>query len=345
MRNAFSRGGPLQGLAIMSGFVLALVALAALLPDTPRGHDHLWIGLGGLIVNAANLQTVFTGFRAAFQQGSQMVTATYQRIATVVPSTTREEKYGWLGSLPRLREWVGDRVVHSLSLHDYAIKNRKFESTVAVSRDQIDDDSYALLAPTMQEMGYAAAEFPDELVWGALAAGFSTKCYDGQYFFDTDHPVGGVGDAAVTSVSNMQAGSGAPWYLLATKRPLKPLIYQARRPFTPRAPNNLDDRQVFMTDEFLFGVDGRCNTGYGFWQQAFGSKAALTADNFVAARAAMSRVTNDAGKPLGIRPDLLVVGVSNEAAAEAVINAQFLAGGGTNTLYQAVEVLVVPWLA
>lgn len=345
MRNVFARSGHGRGLAVLSVVVMALCALAAMLPEVPRDHGYMWLGLGGLVVNAANLQSVFTGFRASFNAGVQMVTATYQRVATVVPSTTKEEKYGWLGAMPRLREWVGDRVVHSLALHDYAIKNRKFEATVGVSRDQIEDDSYALLAPTMQQMGYSAAEFPDELVWGTLAAGFSTACYDGQYFFDTDHPVGGVGDKPVGSVSNMQAGAGAPWFLLATKRPLKPLIYQARRPFVPRAPNNLDDRQVYLTDEYIFGVDGRCNTGYGFWQQAFGSKAALNADNFIAARAAMSTVTDDAGKPLGVRPDLLVVGASNEAAAAAVINAQFLAGGGTNTLYQSVEVLVVPWLA
>jgi phage major head subunit gpT-like protein len=39
-------------------------------------------------------------------------------------------------------------------------------------------------------MGNAAALHPDDLVFGLLPKGFSTLCYDGQYFFDADHKDG-----------------------------------------------------------------------------------------------------------------------------------------------------------
>ena len=43
-----------------------------------------------------------------------------------VPSTAAAENYGWLGQMPRIREWGGDRVVSSLDSFGYQIKNKKF---------------------------------------------------------------------------------------------------------------------------------------------------------------------------------------------------------------------------
>ena len=51
-----------------------------------------------LRITSGKLVTVNTGFRANFQAGRIAAAAesTYQRIATVVPSNTREQEYGWL---------------------------------------------------------------------------------------------------------------------------------------------------------------------------------------------------------------------------------------------------------
>lgn len=291
-----------------------------------------------MLINRANLDIAFTGFKTAFNIGFRGAAPQWDKVATRVPSTTKEEKYGWLGQFPQLREWIGDRQVKGLSLFDYSIANKKFEATVGVSRDDFDDDSYGMLAPVFQEMGHAAATHPDSLVYALLAAGFATACYDGQYFFDSDHPVAGA------SVSNTGGGSGAGWFLLDTSRPIKPLIWQVRREYALRTMNAPDDEQVFMRDEYRYGVDARCNVGFGFWQMAYGSKQTLDATAFNAGRAAMMAFTSDEGRPLGIMPKLLVVGPSNLAAAEALIKAQYLANGATNTLYNSVDLVVVPYL-
>lgn len=294
-----------------------------------------------MIVNKGNLKTLFTGYKAAFNKGFRGGDVNWQQVATRVPSTTKAEEYGWLGQFPKLREWVGDRHVKGMASHGYTIKNKKFEATIAVPRDDIEDDTYGVYTPLMQEMGYAARVHPDELIFGLLANGFTETCYDGQYFFDTDHPVGnGV-------VSNMQAGTGNPWFLLDTRRALKPLIFQVRRDYDFRAITSLEDESVFMRDEFKFGVDARVAAGFGFWQQAFGSKAALDAANFKAARQAMRALKSDEGRPLGISPNLLVVGPSNADAAETLIKSEQVSDGTTtvsNILRNAVDVLVVPWL-
>lgn len=294
-------------------------------------------------ITPQTLNALYTAVSAAFNQGRGTYTATGDRIATTVSSTTAQNDYSWLGEFKRLRKWLGERQINKAKVHSYAIKNEKFEGTEGIPAEFIEDDTYGVMMPKFQDMGYAAATHPDELIYALLAAGFTTPCYDGQMFFDTDHPVGPEGQEV--SVSNMQAGSGKPWFLLNTSRPLKPLIKQLRRDYRLQAktdPGTSD--HVFMKDEYLYGVDARLNVGFGFWQLAFGSKAELTDANFDAAYAAMGAFKSDEGRPLGVMPDLLVVGPSNRAAAKKVVEAENKAQGESNTNFKAVEVLVVPWL-
>ncbi len=153
-----------------------------------------------MLINAASLSAIYTGVSTAFNEQFGATESEWQKIATLVPSTTAQETYGWLGQLPSLREWVGDRHIKNLTAHAYTIVNRKFESTVAIGRDKIEDDTYGVLTPLFKEMGHAAATHPDSLVFELLANGLSTDCYDGQPFFDADHPVS-KDDLSATTVS------------------------------------------------------------------------------------------------------------------------------------------------
>jgi len=292
-----------------------------------------------MIVNSANLNTFFRGIQTRFNTAFRGFTPQWSKVATLVPSTTSQEDYGWLGKWPRLREWIGDRFVQNLTAHEYAIKNKKFESTVAIERDEFEDDKYGVYSPIFESMGEASAEHPDELVFTLLGAGINTLCYDGQYFFDVDHPVDG---ASVSNVDN--GGAGEYWFLLDCRKALKPLIFQKRREYALRSLMNLDDDQVFMTDTFKFGVDARVNVGFGFWQMAYASNQTLNAANYGAAKAAMIGFEDDNGRPLNVRPSICVVGPSNLSAAEDVFLTQRLANGADNKYYKQCEVIEVPWL-
>ena len=61
------------------------------------------------------------------------------------------------------------------------------------------------------------------------------------------------------------------WFLLCTNRFLKPIIFQDRKKAKLTALIKDDDDNVFMRNEFIWGVDARYNAGYGFWQMAYGS--------------------------------------------------------------------------
>ncbi len=298
-----------------------------------------------MLVNAANLDALRVGFNASFQGGRGQAPSQYLRVTTVVPASTKEQKYGWLGKIPNVREWIGPRAIQNLQQHDYAIREKPWELTIAVDRDDIETDNLGIYGPMFTEMGMAAGSTWDRLCFGLLKDGFSTPCYDGQFFFDTDHPVLGEDGQTILSVSNTGGGSGSPWFLLDVSRALKPIILQRRRDFEFTAKTRLDDDRVFFNKEFVYGTDARANVGFGFWQFAYGSKQTLNAANYATARSAIMGMKGDHGRPLGLMPNLLVVPPALESAARKLLNSEYASGGETNEWKGTAELLIVPWLA
>lgn len=296
-----------------------------------------------MIINQGNLSTLYLGFKTVFNGGLGQAENQWNLVATTVPSNAREEKYGWLGKIPGVRKWVGDRVIQNLMVHDHAIENEPYELTISVSRDDIEDDQYGVYNPLFNEMGMTVGAHPDELVWPLLQNGFAGTGYDGQAFFDTDHPVLDANGNEI-SVANTDGGAGTAWYLLSLNRAIKPIIYQTRRAFELVALDRPDDDHVFKKREFIYGVDGRFGAGYGLWQTAWGSKQELNQANYKIAREAMQGMRGDYGRPLGIRPTHLVVPSSLEGQALEILNAERNAAGATNVYRNTARLAVVPWL-
>jgi len=291
-----------------------------------------------VIINSATISALTTGFNASFNQAFAATESYVDKIASIVPSLSKEDNYSWIGSMPSMREWVGQREISNPEAFVYSIKNRTFESTVAVNREDIEDDRFGVYGPLFQQLGSLARTHPDELIFGLMKSGFAERCYDGQYFFDTDHAVAGQ------SVSNMQSGAGEAWFLLDTTKIVKPFIFQKRRDYNLVQKRDPKDENVFMNNEFLFGIDARVNAGCGLWQLAFGSKAALDETNYASARAAMRSFKAENGRPLLVNPSTLVVGPSNEDAARKLLIAQQNSAGASNIYANTAELIVTGWL-
>lgn len=290
-------------------------------------------------LNAENLRTLYTAYSAAYQRGFDLVKPSWMTIAMETPSSTKATEYGWLGAFPRLREWLGDRLVQNIAAHGYSIKNRRFEGTVEVDADDIEDDNIGVYGPMFEEMGRSAAAHPDEMVFGLLAAGATAACYDGQPFFSANHPVG------KKKFSNIQTGAKPTWYLLDASRAVKPLIYQKRRDYRMiRKDNPQTSDAVFMGNRLIYGVDGRGNAGFGFPQLAFASSADLTRENLRAAYTAMTGLEDEAGRKLAIKPTVLVVPNTLQFAANDLVKASVNAAGATNTDFNLVDVLASSYL-
>jgi len=292
-----------------------------------------------MIINQASLEGISRTFSTIFNAAFDSAESQIDLIAMRVPSTGSSVDYKFLADDSTMREWIGERFIKNLSGASYTIKNKSFEKTIEVDRDDIEDDQIGVYAPHIQNIAQAAKQHPDILGFGLLKSGFDEVCFDENPFFSTAHPVG------KKSVSNMAAGTNTPWFLMDLSRPLKPLIHQIRK--TPEfvAMTNPNDANVFMMKKFLFGVDDRKNMGFGLWQLAYGSKEPLTPETYAAARAAMASFTRDDGKvPLGITPTHLIVPGKLESAGRTVLEAQLVGGGNSNIWYNTAKLVVSPWL-
>jgi len=296
-----------------------------------------------VLINSSTLQGLFTAFKTIFNGAFNQAVVNWDKVAMLVPSATAQEIYAWLGSTTGFREWIGDRVIQNLATHDFTIKNLSFENTIGIDRDKIEDDQVGVFNPVVAQLGMDAKKHPDLLVFALLAAGFTTRCYDGQYFFDTDHPV--TVNGVTSSYSNFQGGAGTAWYLLDTSRAVKPLIFQKRKDYKFVALDRETDPNVFSKKQYQYGVDARVNAGYGLYQLAYASKEDLTAEKYEAARAAMAAQKKHSGEPLGVVPNLLVVPPSLEGKARRLLKNEYAANGATNEWFGTADVLMVPELA
>lgn len=308
-----------------------------------------------MIITPQALTALFTNYRQEFQGALAAAPSDWDKVAMMVSSTTRTNTYGWLGQFPQFREWIGERVIKDMQAQSYLIENKTFESSVGISRDDMADDNLGIYSPMVAEMGRAAGTFPDEnLIFPLFGLGFSQPCYDGQNFFDLEHPVyaNHDGTGAAASVSNYFAGptdaSSNPtnprWFLLDMSRAVKPFIYQRREAPNFTQMTAMTDEAVFMENRLRMGARARGNGGFGLWQLAAASDLPLTADNFRTVYDAMRSIKGDGGRPLGIRPSLLVCDTSTEIQADNVLNVDRLPNGAANPNYKKVQVLATPWL-
>jgi phage major head subunit gpT-like protein len=136
----------------------------------------------------STLDALFLTFDKRYQAGYDTADQFVSQVATIVPSASAEQRYAWMDKLPRLREWLGERVVNNAIAQEYAITNKRYESTVALEVDKIDDDQISVFAGVPEEMGRQAKVWPDQIMATLIEAGGSTTTFDGQFFFDTDHP-------------------------------------------------------------------------------------------------------------------------------------------------------------
>ena len=298
-----------------------------------------------MIINQQALANLYTGFTAVFNAAFQQTQTWYEQVAMTVPATTRIMDYKFLLDFPMVREWIGDRQISSLEPQAYQVESKDWEATIEVDRNDIEDDQLGLYNPIISALAQEARRHPEKLIADLLVGGFTTACYDGHNFFATDHPVG------ATTVSNFASGTGAAWYLLDTSRAIKPFIFQLRREVQLVRMDRQDDEHAFMRKKLRYGVDYRGAAAFGLWQLAYASQGTLNSTNYAGARAVMMSMKNAEGRPLGLKPDLLLVPPSLEAPAREILQAQFIvgdpttgAGSKTNIWQGTADLLVVPEL-
>ncbi|RYL25157.1 Mu-like prophage major head subunit gpT family protein [Acinetobacter piscicola] len=131
-------------------------------------------------VNQNAVDAIFLNLSTIFNKALTNTTTEWQQIAMEVPSNGRYTDHRWLGSFPAMKEWIGKKNIKKLDDYEYVVKNKGYESTIEVLRDDIEDDQLGIYAIQAQNAGDAAKKHPDQLVFTAVNNAFKDKCFDGQ---------------------------------------------------------------------------------------------------------------------------------------------------------------------
>lgn len=136
------------------------------------------------------------GLRSEFFERYDATKTHWTDLVTRLASNKDKETYKWLGSVPRIREWGTGRLARGVRTESYDVVNAKYESTLEVDRDEIDDDQTGQLRIRVQEQAVKAATHKDYLISQLLASGGSAgfNSYDGVTFFADAHVSGASGN-------------------------------------------------------------------------------------------------------------------------------------------------------
>lgn len=148
-----------------------------------------FLGGLGLIVNKATLDGLARNIKTSFQKVFESKTGNWQDTTMKIPSTGSENDYKWLTGFPAMRRWIGDKVINALKANQYVVANDDFEATIKVDRNDIEDGNLSGYSVQAEMAGESAGELYDDLDAEAKNGAFINKCFDKQYFYDTDHPV------------------------------------------------------------------------------------------------------------------------------------------------------------
>lgn len=156
------------------------------------------------VINGASLAATYVEYRAAFQ-------GAFDAADPLIGPLVREETLGknrsakmyWGGQVPTMKPFVGDLQFDQLDVYNWEIAVAKYGAGLEVKREDIDDDNLGWVMPYIQGLGVEARQDPGRRLTALLEAGATTLCYDGQFFFDTDHQ-----DAGGPVQSNKIGGAG-----------------------------------------------------------------------------------------------------------------------------------------
>ena len=221
-----------------------------------------------------------------------------------------------------MREWKGSRIVTSVARSAYEITTKKYEKTVSIPVEDVEDDNLDLYLPAIQTVSQAIANYRSQQLHLAIEANIPT--YDDVNMFSSAHPEAGA------NASNFAAGASPAWYLLDVSKPVKPFLWADRVAPVLRPKTSPDDDNVFWNDEFIWGARARGGPGMGLWQLAYKSKTALDAANFETAVTTMRARKDEYGETLDVTPNLLVIPPQLEWDAVRLFGKSTLAGGEEN---------------
>lgn len=114
-------------------------------------------------------------------------------LSMLFTSDQDSEEYKWLGQSPAMREWVGGRHAKGFIENGISITNLHFEATIEVLVKEMRRDKTGQVMARIRDLAQRTNSHWASLLSTLIINAEAAVCYDGQYFFDTDHSEGSSG--------------------------------------------------------------------------------------------------------------------------------------------------------
>lgn len=144
------------------------------------------------VLNNTEMRALARNTRAIFYDGLKAAPRDtfIDRLFYVIQSNAREERFAMLRGIPKMRQWVGDRRLKSLSEVSFSIEKKDWEASISINRDDLLFDRLGLVRGQVQALSRSFPRHYTDFVIDLLTNGFARLAYDGQFFFDSDHDRG-----------------------------------------------------------------------------------------------------------------------------------------------------------
>jgi phage major head subunit gpT-like protein len=135
-------------------------------------------------------QSLLPEVKALFNLGREQaggIFSNFSRVTTILESNNEIEEMDAIGTVPTWRKWTDERRAGGFKEYKYNIKNYPWEHTISLDRRLLTFEKTGQIKLRATSAGAAFEKWLSKKVWSTFRAGSSLICYDGQYFFDTDH--------------------------------------------------------------------------------------------------------------------------------------------------------------
>lgn len=146
------------------------------------------------IVTSDLLAGLFTNYRLIYEETflAAMIEKYYPRVALEVQSETLTEVYNFFGSVPEPQQWKDTRAEQNIYPYNLTAAAIDWELTIAVDRNEIQDNRLNMTLPRIQQLGQAFPAFVEKKMITALVNGAvsGNNSYDGVTFYNSSHVIG-----------------------------------------------------------------------------------------------------------------------------------------------------------
>jgi phage major head subunit gpT-like protein len=138
-------------------------------------------------ITPQSLRDLRVAINQLFQGARTKTPSVYQQFASRTTAATKTVSFPSHAATRKLRRWDGERKVVNGKAYDYRVTAEKFELTMGIPVEEIEDDNCGAWQNTIMDMGVQIELWPDDLVAAVMLAGESGLAFDGLAFFANTH--------------------------------------------------------------------------------------------------------------------------------------------------------------